>query len=227
MANSILASALLAGGDDPASAVALVSAQAGLWVNLDVAWGVGSADAPAVLTTTLTCPGARIDTNYGPAIPGHGVGSSGRRGLDLGWTPNGKAAYLTVRDAALGLWRIQFPTAGSYTVRLSGLGTIPITAIGAAPVLTSPAVSVLHPAPLDRQPSKLLQLTFAGTYPVGGLDLLSDQIGLRGVLFADLNDDATYRYTWSGDKLRAWTSAGEATGTVSLTTVGLFFGMVG
>ena len=227
MANSILASVLLAGGDDPASAVALVSPQAGLWVNLDVAWGVGSADAPAVLSTMLTCPGARIDTAYGPAIRGHGVGANGRRGLDLGWTPNGKTVYLTARDAALGLWRMQFPLAGSYTVSLSGLGTIAVTAIGMAPVLTSPSVVVLHPNPLNRQPSKLLQLTFAGVYPVGGLDLVSDQIGLRGVLFADLNDDATYRYTWSGDRLRAWTASGEATGTVSLATVGLFFGMVG
>ncbi len=227
MANGILASALLSGGDDPASAVAVVSPQAGLWVNLDVAWGVGSSDAPTVLSTILSCPGAVIDAAYGPAIRGHGVGLSRRRGLDLGWTPNGKAAYLTAQDAALGIWRLQFPTAGSYTVNLSGLGTIAVTAIGAAPVVTSPTIMVLHAVPLNRQPSKLLQLTFAGTYPLGGLDLLSDQIGLRGVLFADLNDDTTYRYTWSGNKLRAWTASGEATGTVSLTTVGLFLGMVG
>ena len=70
-------------------------------------------------------------------------------------------------------------------------------------------------------------MTFSGTYPPGGLDLLPDQIGLRGILFADLNDDPTYRYTWSANKLRAWTGSGEATGTVRLATVGLFFGMVG
>jgi len=227
MANGILASVWLAGGDDPASAVALAAPQAGVWVSLDVAWGVGSADAPAVLATTLTCVGAIIDTTYGPAIRGHGVGVSGRRGLDLGWTPNGKAAYLTARDAALGLWRLQFPTAGTYSVGLAGLGTLSITAVGLAPVLTSPTVTVLHPSPLDRQPSKLLLLTFQGTYPAGGLDLVADQIGLRGILFADLNDDPAYRCTWSGDKLRAWTGSGEAAGTVSISTIGLFFGMVG
>lgn len=226
MANGILGSAWLPGGDDPASAVALLSPQAGAWVNLDLAWGVGSADPPTVLATTLTCAGATIDAAYGPAIRGHGV-VSGRRGLDLGWTPNGKAAYLTAQDAALGLWRLRFPAAGTYTVALSGLGTLSVAVLGSAPLVTAPTVAVLHPSPLDRQPSKLLQLTFEGTYPSGGLDLPADRIGLRGVLFADLNDDATYRYTWSGDKLRAWTGSGEVSGTVSLATVGLFFGMVG
>jgi hypothetical protein len=212
MANSILSSALLFGGDDPASAVVVASPLAGVPYNLDVAWGIGIADAAQVLTTTLSCPGAVIDTTYGPAIRGQGVGYSGRRGVDLGWSPNGKAVYLTSVDAALGLWRLTFPTAGAYTVTLSGLGTLSFTAIGTAPVVTSPSISILHPAPLNRQPSKLLRLTFTGTYPVGGLDLA---------------EDATYRYTWSGGRLRAWTSAGEASGTVSLSTVGLFFGMVG
>jgi hypothetical protein len=226
MANSILASALLFGGDDPASAVVVASPLAGVPYNLDVAWGIGSADAAQVLTTTLSCPGAAIDTAYGPAIRGHGVGYSGRRGVDMGWSPDGEAVYLSPVDAALGLWRLTFPTAGAYTVTLSGLGTLGFTAIGTAPVITSPSIAVLHPAPLNRQPSKLLRLTFSGTYPAGGLDLVEAQIGLRGVLFGDLADDAVYRYTWSGGKLRAWTSAGEASGTVSLSTTGLFLGMV-
>ena len=197
MANSILASALLAGGDDPASAVVVSSPLAGILYNIDIAWGVATTDPPAVLSTTLTCPGATIDTAYGPPIRGHGV-SINRPGVDLGWSPNGKAVYLTGQQAALGLWRIIFPVAGSYTLTLSGLGTIDVTAIGSAPVNTSPTIAVLHPAPLNRQPSKLLRLAFSGTYPAGGLDLSSAQIGLAGILFADLNDDATYRYTWSG-----------------------------
>jgi hypothetical protein len=227
MANSILASALLFGADDPASAVAVASPLAGVPYNLDVAFGIGIADASQVLTTVLSCPGAAIDTSYGPAIRGHGVGYSGRRGVDLGWSPNGKAVYLSARDVALGLWRLTFPTAGAYTVTLSGLGTLSFTAIGTAPVVTSPSIAVLHAAPLNRQPSKLLRLTFSGTYPAGGLDLIEAQIGLRGVLFGDLADDATYRYTWNGGKLRAWTGNGEASGTVSLSTIGLFLGMVG
>ncbi len=226
MSNHVLASALLAGGDDPASAVVVASPLAGAPYNLDIAWGVGSSDPPAVLMTTLTCVGAILDTAFGPAIRGHGVAVS-RPGVDLGWSPNGKAVYLTPQQAALGLWRLTFPVAGTYTVSLSGMGTISIAAIGTAPVITLPTIAVLHPAPLDRQPSKLLRLTFQGTYPPGGLDLREDQIGLRGILFADLNDDATYRYTWSRDKLRAWTGSGEASGTVSLATVGLFFGVVG
>ncbi|MCW3097969.1 MAG: hypothetical protein JWL77_3587 [Chthonomonadaceae bacterium] len=226
MSSSILASALLSGGDDPASAVVVTSPLAGVPYNLDIAWGVAGGDPPAVISTMLTCPGAAIDTAYGPAIRGHGVPVS-RPGVDLGWSPSGKSVYLTPSQAALGLWRLTFPTAGTYTVTLSGLGTLGFTVVGSAPVVTSPMVMVLHPSPLNRQPSKLLQLTYQGTYPTGGLDLPADRIGLRGILFADLNDDATYRYTWSGGKLRAWTGSGEASGTVSLATVGLFFGMVG
>ena len=227
MANNILASALFAGGDDPASAVPVVTPLAGLWYNLDAAWGVGPSDAPAVVSTTLSCPGATLDTGYGPAVRGPGAAFSGRVGIDLGWSPNGKQVYLTPLQAALGLWRIRFPTPGSYLVTLSGFGTTGFTAASGPPASTSPAVIVLHPAPLNRQPSKLLKLTYSGTYPAGGLNLLPSQIGLTGILFADLNDDAVYRYTWSGSKLRAWTAAGEATGAVSLSTTGLFFGMVG
>ena len=227
MANSILASALLDGGSDPASAVTVASPLSGVWYNLDVAYGIGSADPASAQSTTLSCPGATIDTTYGPAVRGHGVGYSGRRAVDMGWSPNGKQVYLTSLDVALGLWRLQFPAAATYTVTLSGFGTISVTAIGTAPVITSPTVAVLHPSPLNRQPSKLLKLTFTGTYPAGGLDLSPSQIGLGGVFFADCNDDATYRYTWSASKLRAWTSAGEASGSVTLSTVGLFFGMVG
>jgi len=226
MAKSILASSLLFGGDDPASAVAVSSPLAGIAYHLDVAWGWAGSDPPGVITTSLNCPGATIDTAYGPPIRGHGV-ATGRPGVDLGWSPNGKAVYLTSTQCALGLWRLTFPSAGNYALTLSGLGTIGVTAIGSAPVITSPTIAVLHPSPLDRQPSKLLQLTFSGTYPTGGLDLTPDQIGLHGILFADLNDDATYRYTWSGNRLRAWTGSGEASGTVSLSTVGLFFGMIG
>jgi len=226
MAKMLLASALLFGGDDPASAVTVASPLAGIAYNLDVAWGWLSSEAPGVITTSLTCPGATIDTAYGPAIRGHGVAIS-RPGVDLGWSPNGKAVYLTPTQCALGLWRLTFPSAGNYTLTLSGLGTIGVTATGSAPVITSPTIAVLHPSPLDRQPSKLLRLTFSGAYPSGGLDLIPDQIGLRGILFSDLNDDATYRYTWSGNKLRAWTGSGEASGIVSLSTIGLFFGMVG
>lgn len=226
MANSILAWALLAGGDDPANAVAVTAPRAGVPYNLDVAWGPAGSDAPTVITTALTCPGAMIDTAYGPPVRGHGVAIA-RPGVDMGWSPNGKAVYLTGRQAALGLWRITFPTSGTYMVALSGLGTIGVTVSGSAPVTTSPVVTVLHPAPLDRQPSKLLRLTFSGTYPAGGLDLTEAQIGLTGILFADLNDDATYRYTWADGKLRAWTGSAEASGTVDLATTGLFFGMVG
>jgi len=227
MANSILASALLPGGDDPANGVVVTSPLANTWYDLDIAWGIGGADVPAVVSSTLSCPGATIDTAYAPAIRGHGVGFFGRGGIDLGWTPNGKQVYLTNLQCALGLWRILFPSAGAYTVTLSGFGTIGITAASGPPVSTSPVAVVLHQSPLNRQPSKLLKLTFSGTYPSGGLDLLPSQIGLTGVLFADLNDDATYRYTWAAGKLRAWTSSGEASGTVTLSTTGLFFGMVG
>jgi hypothetical protein len=227
MANSILASALLPGGDDPAFSAVVAAPVANVWYNLDLVWGAGSLDAPAVVATTLSCAGAAIDTGYGPAVRGHGVPYTGRRGVDLGWSPNGKPVYLTALDAALGLWRIQFPVAGSYTVTLSGFGTLFFTVASGPPAATAPVLSILHTSPLNRQPSKLLKLTFSGIYPPGGLDLSPDRIGLRGVLFADLNDDATYRYTWSGDKLRAWTGNGEVSGTVNLSTIGLFFGMVG
>lgn len=145
----------------------------------------------------------------------------------MGWSPNGKAVYLTPQQAALGLWRILFPSAGNYNIALAGLGTFTITASGVAPVVTSPTVTVLHSAPLNRQPSKLLRLTYSGSYPAGGLDLTAAQIGLKGILFADLNDDATFRYTWNEGKLRAWTGSGEAAGTVDLATTCLFFGLVG
>ena len=227
MANLLLGSALFPGGDDPAGAVTVGAPVANVWYDLDVVWGVGSGEAPAVVSTALSCARATIDTGYGPAVRGHGVSSTGRRGVDLGWSPNGKQVFLTGRDAALGLWRILFPSAGSYTVTLSGFGSLAYTVASGPPASTSPVVAVLHPAPLNRQPSKLLKLTFSGSYPAGGLDLLPDQIGLRGVLFADLNDDASYRYTWSGNRLRAWTGSGEAAGAVSLATVGLFFGTVG
>jgi hypothetical protein len=227
MANGILASALLAGGEDPAAAVPVASPQTGVWVHLDIAWGVGENDPAAVLTTTLTCTGATIDTQYGPAIRGHGVGGHGRRSLDLGWAPDGKAVFLNAAEAALGIWRMRFPAAGNYTANLAGVGTLAITAIGSAPSTLFPNVQVLHPSPLNRQPSKLLQLTYNGAYPAGGLDLPSGRIGLTGILFADLNDDATYRYTWSDEKLRAWRGSGEATGVVSLATVGLFLGLIG
>ena len=223
----ILASSLLSGGDDPASAVTVTSPTAGVWYNLDIAYGIGSADAAAVYSTALSCPGATVDTTYGPAFRGHGVPFIGRRSIDMGWSPNGKQVYLTALDAALGLWRIRFPTPGAYSATLSGLGTIGFDVASGSPLSPSPVVSVLHASPLNRQPSKLLQLTYNGVYPAGGLDLPAERIGLRGILFADLNDDATYRYTWSGDKLRAWTGSGEATGTVGLSTVGLFFGLIG
>lgn len=227
MANVLLGSALFPGGEDPAAAVMVTSPVANVWYNLDLVWGIGSGDAAAVVSTALSCAGATIDTGYGPAVRGHGVSDTGRRGVDLGWSPNGKQVFLTARDAALGLWRIRFPSAGSYSVALSSFGTIAYTVASGPPASTSPRIGVLHSAPLNRQPSKLLTLTFSGAYPPGGLDLLPDQIGLRGILFADLNDDASYRYTWSGNKLRAWTGSGEAAGVVSIATVGLFFGTVG
>lgn len=229
MALTLLASALLDGYADPSYALTIASPLAGVPYTFDAAFGLTTGDAAQVAQTALSCSGAVIDTSYSMTnYAGHGVNYSGRRGLDMGWAPDNYPVYLMDQFAALGLWRITFPTSGTYSLVLAGVGSVSVTVIGSAPVITSPKIVVLHPNPLDRQPSKLLRLTFTGTYPAGGLDLIESQIGLKGIIAANLEDNATYRFTWSAasGKLQAWTSSGEASGSVTLDTKSLFVGMV-
>lgn len=227
MALSLLGSVLLDGFQDPGQNIVPSAYLAGVPYLLDTAWGT---DTTGVFSTTLSINSSGVvNTGYSRNYSGHSVPYSGRRGLDMGFAPDAKQVYLTPIFAALAMWQVVFPSAGTYTLTLSGVGTATATIIGTAPVITSPTIHVQHPAPLNRQPSKLLLLTFTGTYPAGGLDLLPSQIGLSGILFADLSDSGTYRFTWnsSTNKLQAWTSSGEASGTVALSTSGLFFGSIG
>lgn len=225
MALSLVASVLLSGFEDPGQNIVPASYLAGVPYVFDAGWTTDAASQ--VVSTTLSINnGGTVNTGYTRQYSGHSVPYSTGRGLDMGWVPDGKAVYLTPFFVALGFWQVVFPTSGSYTLTLAGVGTASVTVIGTAPVITTPTIRVLHPAPLDRQPSKLLQLDFTGTYPSGGLDLTEGQIGLVGVLFAECADNATYRFTWSASKLRAWTSAGEASGSVVLSTQLLAFGMI-
>lgn len=226
---NIVGSVLLDGFQDPGQNIIPPFYLAGVPYLFDAGW---TTSAPSeVVTTALSINnGGVVNTGFTlPNYSGHSVPYTSGRGLDMGFVPDGKAVYLTPLFVALGLWQVVFPVAGTYTLTLAGVGQAQVTVIGTAPVITTPTITVLHPNPLNRQPSKLLLLTFSGTYPTGGLDLLPQQIGLAGILFADLSDDATYRYTWNGttNKMQAWTSSGEASGTVSLSTQGLFFGGIG
>lgn len=228
MALSLVASVLLDGNQDPGQNIIPSSYLAGVPYLFDAGWATDTT-AGVVVSTSLSINNSGV-VNTGFTLPnysGHSVPYSTGRGLDMGFVPDGKQVWLTPQFVALGLWQVQFPTSGTYTLTLAGVGSAMATITGTAPTVTSPTITVLHERPLNRQPSKLLQLSFTGTYPSGGLDLIPAQIGLTGVLFADLADNATYRFTWSGTKLQAWTSAGEASGTVTISTTALFFGSIG
>jgi len=211
----------------PVNEGAVVSAPvAGLYYNLDIAWGWPHGHAGAALTTALSCAGATIDTGYGALYVGHTVGASGRRLFDMGWTPTG-AVYLLDSECAAGYWRILFPTEGTYTLSLAGIGTQDIVVAGSAPAVTSPTITIIQRNPLNRQPSMLLQLAFNGTYPAGGLDLSEDQIGLYGVLKGTIDDTASYRLRWHANKLLVYDGSGEVSGSISFTVKALFIGTAG
>ena len=218
----LLATALL---DDMFSPVPLPLA--GLWYTLDAAFGPPVGGPPGAVSTVLTVSGAVLDAHYGARYAGHMVAVSGRAGIDLAWSPDGKPVYLNSRQCALGFWRVQFPTLGVYTLVFAGMGSQSITVSGVAPTLTFPTITVVHPNPINRQPSKLLQLDFAGTYPAGGLDLPENVIGLYGVLFCAPQDTPLYRFSWMAGKLRAFSSGVEVSGTVVLSTRALFIGTAG
>ncbi|MDX2290703.1 MULTISPECIES: hypothetical protein, partial [Streptomyces] len=82
------------------------------WYNVDVAFG-GSAGSPAATyQTTLSCPGATIDTAY-QAQATHIVPlPAGAVPVNMGWSPNGRTVYLrgaSPYELAQAFWRIQFP----------------------------------------------------------------------------------------------------------------------
>lgn len=197
------------------------------WYSLDVAWGPDAGSDPQVVTTTLSCAGATLDATFEDVYRGHVAGAANRIGVDLGWSPNGTSVYLSDDEQALGYWRIWFPSPGLYTVSLSNIGSFSITVVGTAPAVTSPTITVIHHNPLNRQPSKLLELTFSGTYPSGGLDVNADMCGLASLFWADCTDTAAYRFRWDADKLRVYDSNGEVSGAISFTTRGLFIGNAG
>lgn len=190
---------------------------------LDVAWGPsGSA---AVSSATLACVGATIDTSYTHPYAGHRVTSGRATGFDLGWTPNGKQVYLTTAQAGLGFWRITFPSTGGYTLDFGALGTVAVTVSSSPPAPTTPTWTVLHPNPMNRQPSKIGTVSFSGTYPSGGIDMTEAQIGLYGVLFADFNPVPPLQFSWAGEKLHVYNASGEVSGSVTFSTKALFIGV--
>jgi hypothetical protein len=208
---------------------------AGIAYTLDVAWGPGPGDAAAAYATTLSCPGATDDTTYGATYamvgtqwPGHRVTVPGAVGIDQGWSPDGELVWLDPgwNQCALAFWRLTFPSTGSYTVTLAGIGTIPVTVASAAPAPTVPTWTLLHAMPMGRGPAKVGLLSFNGTYPAGGLDVNDALVGLGGIFFADIVFDGTYSYSWSANKLHVYNTSGEVAGGSALqfATSALFIG---
>lgn len=233
---SVLGSAFIV---DPASDLATVATPtAGQWITLDAAWGQTGV-AAQVVTTSLAAPGASIDTAYSARVNGHAAGAAGRIGVEMGWSPDNTPVYLSTREAALGYWRLLFPTAGSYTLTLAG-SSIPVTVIPAVvpdpdPIIpatpTTPQMTRVAINPLNRQASDIWRLQWNAPYPSGGFDLLPAQLGLVGPYFGDVNDTSLYRFAYDPKyyKLHVYASSGEvATGaTLAFDTLGLFIGVSG
>lgn len=222
---SIFGSQFTADAVDPSSAAAITPV-VGQWCNLDVCWGPAPTDKPNPYTITLSCPGATVDTAYRIPYRGHGVSApSGLRGVDTGWNNNGVPVYLRPTECALSFWRMQFPDTTTRTITLSGAGAISVT-----PVVYSgpnyPTLLLLQLNPLNRQQSRLYQISWNNTYPAGGFDLPASYIGLNGILFADIQPQpqSGFTFSWAANKLRVWTSSGEASGSINFTTQGLFYG---
>lgn len=226
MALSILKSALLGGAADPSWAATISAPVPLVWYNFDLAWGPASTDAPAAFETALTCAGATLDSAYSFAYRAHGVGATGRTGIDQGWHPDAKLVYLSGTECALGLWRIQFPSVGAYTISLANLGTVAVT-VAASTGLNLPSMTLLNRDILNRQPSSLWQISWNGTYPAGGFDLPESQLGIGGILFADILPLPPLQFSWNAGKLHIYNASGEISGAVSFTTTGLFIGAYG
>lgn len=226
MALSLLAYTFIQGRVDDGALTA--SPQAGVWYDLDVAWGPASTDSAAAYTTALSCVGADIDTSHSEVYLGHRAPISGRAAVDLGWSPDDYPVWLAGQrnQCALAFWRIQFPTAGSYELVFANVGPITVTVTDPPPSPTSPTWTLLHPAPMGRGPAKVGTLAFDGDYPAGGLDVNDALVGCGGILFADVVCQPPYLFAWSASKLHVYDQNGEiTTGTaINFTTTALFIG---
>jgi hypothetical protein len=161
----------------------------------------------------------------------HLVPLGGLKGYDLGWTPNNIPVFLNTTDAAQGFWRVTFPSAGSYTLSLSGIGTQAVTVAAQPSPPTPPTTSGVYPTvqlldlrPLGTVAARTATLSFNGTYPAAGFDLPGFLFGLEVILFADINDTSTLRFNASAGKMRVYNSSGEVSGTVTFSTRALIIG---
>jgi len=206
---------------DPASQErTLANPIAGEPCTFDVAFGPG---ASAVYSTALTCSGATIDATSDENTT-HTNGLTGYVAVGMGWKPDNVPFWLGPGQAVQAFWHITFPSAGSYSLVLANVGTTVVTVNAAPSGPTPPVYWVIDFNPLNRKPSVILGLSYNGTYPSGGLDLASAQIGLQGVQYAGINDTASYRFSWTANKLHVFNSSGEVSGSINFTTAGLFIG---
>lgn len=206
----------------------LTQAVEGVACYLALAWGPGD---PGAVTTTLSIVGATIDTSFSGDITEYGLDTAGLRALFLGWHPNGIAHYLNTWECAIGIWKVTFPTAGSYTALLSTIGgSASLTAAVAAVAAPAVTVTPLRQGFLENLIIARVRLSFSGTYPSGGLTLKGGTTGANLPLllphFGHIYDTALYRFSWdrATEKLQVYDSAGEASGVISFTTEALFQG---
>jgi len=213
--------------------VPVLAPTAGVWYNLDVGWSLKPGRPPQNVITSLSGEGVTFDTLYpageeNPAHPVHVVDTGGRASVDLGWSPDGDAAYLSVFDAAVAFWRVSFPAAGTYTFVLEGIGQRTVE-VGAGVLATVPTIVVIKMNPLNRESSLLAQISFTGVYPSGGLDLPDGTLGRPRYFFGDINAAPPYQFSYTLDdpfKLHVYTISGEvAVGApLTFTTTALFIG---
>jgi len=198
-----------------------------VWYFVDAAWCLAAGEPPGTAQTGMHGD-ATFDRVYaGPGVP-HTIPLGGRTALDLGFSPDGDTVFLGLFDAAIAFWRVLFPAPGTYTLTLDGLGDAVYT-VAEPVVLTPPFLSVLRMDPLNRASSAYVRIAYAGAYPAGGLDIPEGAIGRPSYLFADVNADPPYRFTYSGEypqKLRVYVGDAEAAAgaVIDFTTLALFIG---
>jgi len=207
---------------------------------IDLAWGLEKGAQAKAVTVTLDLPEAELlPGNDFPVL--HQV-LTGRRAVEMGRAPDGKAVYLTDAEAAVGVWRARFPFAGEFDGELVGAGLFPVTVVarttpfpdddgtgepraGNAPALTQVGQDIFGP----NFPAVVYEVAFSGTYPAGGLDLTPAMVTVGNLQFADVADTSAFRFAVDipNRKLQVFVPGGaEASGAVSFTTRGLFIGRV-
>lgn len=189
---------------------------------LEATWKRGTA---GTFQTVLTCAGATLFSGFSLSDTSTLTDAAGNLRTMLGWSPE-VDCYFESYECATGFWKIVFPTAGSYSVVLSGLGTIPAEVDAET---TETYVTVRRLASPSGSPGLVgCEVSYSGTYPSGGLTLTSGMCGVAYLQNLSIEDTSLYQFAYSPTTKRLTVylrAGGEASGTINFTAQGMLIAL--